>query len=325
MENLFRLFFGLPSKNDGFDLRREDFNEKYPANLNDDGDDEDDSRDDFAFAFNVFKPDDIIKQFEGIFAGMDAMAQSLEHGEFPALGPAPESPFERNSNSPRDQMLKDEMKSSQSGDKSKNAFGSDKRGEPTHDNSWSKMWQMWQNDDGSKASTQDTDLDSVVKSQGLDSILPSGRHKPKTQEDGDGGSILQRFTGVKPFSYSSTFSSTTYSYNNGKSESRQTTKDAEGNVVTHITRSVDGETWTETVKKDPSGNIIESHSDRLSSDSVPSITDKEKADFDSRWNEKSSSSSDDQTRNDMLVQPEAKSDFNSIFRNLFGFSIPRNS
>jgi len=313
MENLFRLFFGFPSKDHGYDLRRDEFNEKFSGKVNEEEDD-DDLKDDFAFAFNVFKPDDIIKQFEGIFASMDAMTRSMEHGEFSALSPAPEF-SEKDSDSPRDQMLKDEVESS---DKSKGFWGSDRHNEPTLDNSWSKMWQMWKTDDASKASNQDTDLDSVVKSEGLDSILPSNRHKPKAEEDG--GGILQRFSRMKPYSYSSTFSST-YSYRgtDGNSESRQTTKDAEGNVVTHITKTVNGETWTETVKKDGSGNILESHSDKLSSSSVPAITDKEKAEFDSRWNEKSSAVDLD----DMLVQSETKSDFNSVFRNLFGFHLPR--
>jgi len=325
MDNLFRQFFGLPTKNHNCKPRRDEFDDSYSHSIkdyNNENDDDDGSNDDFAFPFSIFRQGDIIKQFEGVFASLDAITQSMEHGEFPALSPAPDS-FQSESDSARDQMLKDDGDSSRPSEKSKDFLGLNKHSEPRQDHSWSRMWKMWQSDDVSNSSKQDTDLDSVVKSQGLESILPSD--KSRTEQDHNSDSILQRFNKVKPFSHSSTFSST-YSFRgiDGKSESIQTIKDTEGNVVTRTTKSVDGETWTEVVKKDRSGNIIESHSDKLSSSSLPlPITDKERASLDSRWQGKASSH--EETPSDMImVQPGAKSDFNSIFRNIFGVEFPRN-
>jgi len=323
MDNLFRLFFGLPERNHSYDQRRDDFSDTYSSVVNNDDDDEDEgrSRDDFTFAFDVFRPDDIIRQFEGIFASMDALTQSMDDGTFPALAPPSES-FKRRSSFPRDQMLKGEEESSRSSDKLEPFKGLDKHAEPKHENSWSRMWQQWQSDETHKSSSkEDTDLDSVVTSQGLDSILPSDTHKSRTEKGKDSCTIIEHFSDVKPFSFSRTFSST-YSYRgaDGKSESRQTTKDSDGNTVTRITKSENGESWTEVTKKDRSGNIIESHTEKLSSsDPLPAvITDKEKTEFGSRWKGVPS------PRDDMLVQPEAKSDFSSIFRNLFGFHGSRN-
>jgi len=323
MDTLLRMLFGFTTQNHTSDKRRDDF-DKYPGTVNDDENKESTSDvDDFAFGFNIFRPDDIMRQFEGLFASMEAMTRSMEH-ELPTLLPPPES-FEKKSGSVRDQMLKGGKEPSPSGDKSESNHTNhmlETHREPSNDNSWSRMWQTWHSDDVNKSSSnQDTDLDSVVKSEGLDNVLPFSPRSSRTEQEQDG--FVQRFSGIKPFRSTATFAST-YSYQggNGKSESRQTTKDADGNVMTTVTRSLNGETWTEVIRKDPSGKVIESRSDRQST-IEPITRDEDKLEFDSKWSGRSSSSVD-QTRDGLRLQQDPTSDIHSIFKNIFGFHLPRN-
>jgi hypothetical protein len=314
MDELFRSFFGIPRRGKSISPRDEFTNlHEYSENF----EENDDSKpsmgsDKFVFSFNILDPQDIFRHFDGIFADMENITRSFEHQEFSEFSAVTPHQEPDESTTLRDKMLKDDADPDLK-DGSQDMWMDRYRQQPN--NFWSRMWRG-DNWSGQEDKRIDTDLDTLVRSRGLDSVLPSKSDQCNERDGND----VQVYSRINPFgAFSSSFSSTiVYSSVDGKSEEKRTTKDSRGNVETVIRRTVDGQTWTERVKKDPTGKVTDTYTDGTDAD----ITfQKEKLDFDSRWHRKSTENHSLATDLQSPSQQQSNSDAHSIFKNIFGFEF----
>lgn len=245
----------------------------------------------------VPQPDDLLSYFDQVFANFDKVFGNFgsNFDNLPAIEPETGAEFNSQPGSLRDQMLKEPDSNSQSW---RDRTTGQRDENPEAPNFFHRFWSQKPYWNRAIQEKLDTDLDELVKNNGLDAILDSDKSvcPPPARHFSSG---FNRF------------SVNTRRTADGKVEEHRTMTDSEGNETTVVTRSVDGKTFKQTTTKKRNGEV------EVTED-WSNVNPEDQANFKQRWNLFSTPRLEAPPAAGLLKEDTDGGKLDSIFEKLFG-------
>lgn len=245
----------------------------------------------------VPQPDDLLNYFDQMFANFDKVFGNFgsHFDNLPAIEPEPGEESNSQPGSLRDQMLKEPDSNSQSW---RDPRARQRDENPEAPNFFHRFWSRTPYWNRTIQEKLDTDLDELVKNNGLDALLESDKSICKPP--------------ARHFSSSfNRFSINTRRTADGKVEEQRTMTDSEGNETTVVTRSVDGKTFKQTTTKKRNGEVDVT-------EDWSNVKPEDQADFKQRWNLFSTPQLEVPPSAGLLKEDTDGGKTESIFEKLFG-------